>query len=68
MIACGAVALARLILEHENIWTDEMSKLTNYNLNDLIPVLKHLNETYKGALSVQQTAIRLKYKSVRYVA
>lgn len=67
MIGCGAIALARLILNCENIWPEEMSELTNYSLNDLIPVLKHLNQTYKGAAHTQQTAIRLKYKSTRYV-
>jgi len=67
MIGCGAVALARLILDYENIWPKEMSELTNYSLNDLIPILKHLNQTYKGAPHNQQTAIRLKYKSARYV-
>lgn len=67
MIGCGAVALARLILENEDIWPKEMSDLTNYCLNDLIPILKHLNQTYKGAVHVQQNAIRLKYKSARYV-
>lgn len=67
MIGCGAVALARLILEYEDIWPKEMSDLTNYCLNDLIPILKHLNQTYKGALHIQQNAIRLKYKSARYV-
>ncbi|XP_025415048.1 cyclin-A2 [Sipha flava] len=66
MIGCGAVALARLILEYEDIWPKEMSDLTNYCLNDLIPILKHLNQTYKGALHIQQNAIRLKYKSTRY--
>lgn len=68
MIGCGAVALARLILDYENIWPENMAELSNYNLNDLIPVLKHLNQTYKGAPHAQQTAIRLKYKSARYVS
>lgn len=67
MISCGAVALARLILNYEHIWPTEMSKLTNYTLNDLIPILKHLNQTYKGAPHTQQTSIRMKYKSTRYV-
>ncbi|XP_050521594.1 cyclin-A2 [Daktulosphaira vitifoliae] len=66
MIGSGAVALSRLILDYEDIWTEEMSQLTNYSLNDLIPVLKHLNQTYKNAPHLQQTAIRLKYKSTRY--
>lgn len=68
MIGCGAIALARLILDYEDIWPEDMFKLTNYCLNDLIPVLKHLNQTYKSAPHTQQTAIRLKYKSTRYVA
>lgn len=67
IISCGAVALARLILDYENIWSEDMSKLTNYSLNDLIPVLKHLNQTYKSAPQVQQTSIRLKYKTARCV-
>lgn len=67
MIGCGAVALAKLILENEDIWPEEMSKLTNYCLNDLLPVLKHLNQTYKGAAHTQQAAIRSKYKSSRYI-
>jgi len=66
MIGCGAVALARLILDYEDIWPQNMSELSEYSLNDLIPVLKHLNQTYKGAPHSQQTAIRLKYKSARY--
>lgn len=67
MIGCGAVALARLILDYEVIWPENMAELTNYSLNDLIPVLKHLNHTYKTAPHSQQTAIRSKYKSARYV-
>lgn len=67
MIGSGAVALARLILEYEDIWPEEMSKITCYSLNDLIPILKHLNQTYKNAPHTQQTAIRLKYKSAKYV-
>lgn len=67
LIGCGAVALSRLILNYEDVWPEDMSKLTNYCLNDLIPVLKHLNQTYKGAPHNQQTAIRLKYKSARCV-
>lgn len=67
MVGCGAVALARLILGNEDIWPEEMSELTHYSLNDLIPILKHLNQTYKGAPHLQQTAIRLKYKSARYI-
>ncbi|XP_022178942.1 cyclin-A2 [Myzus persicae] len=66
MIGCGAVALARLILEYEVIWPENMAELTNYSLNDLIPVLKHLNHTYKTAPHSQQSAIRSKYKSARY--
>ncbi|XP_050442501.1 cyclin-A2 [Adelges cooleyi] len=66
MIGCGAVALSRLICEYEDIWPEEMSQLTKYSLNDLIPVLKHLNQTYKNAPHAQQTAIRMKYKSTRY--
>lgn len=66
MISSGAVALSRLILEYEDIWPEEMSNLTKYSLNDLTPVLKHLNQTYKNAPHLQQTAIRLKYKSSRY--
>lgn len=68
MIGCGAVALARLILDYENIWPKEMSDLTTYCLNDLIPILKHLNTTYKGAPHTQQSAIRMKYKSTRYIS
>lgn len=67
MVGCGAIALARLILGSEDIWPEEMSELTHYSFNDLIPILKHLNQTYKGAPHLQQTAIRLKYKSARYV-
>lgn len=67
MIGSGAIALARLILEYEDIWPEEMSIITCYSLNDLIPILKHLNQTYKSAPHTQQTAIRLKYKSAKYV-
>lgn len=67
MIGCGSVALARLILDYDVIWPEDMSELTNYCLNDLIPVLKHLNQTYKAAPHSQQSAIRSKYKSARYV-
>lgn len=66
LIGCGAVALARLILDYEVIWPENMSELTSYSLNDLIPVLKHLNQTYKTAPHSQQSAIRSKYKSARY--
>lgn len=65
MIGSGAVALARLILNYEEIWPKNMEQLSNYCLNDLIPVLKHLNQTYKNAPHTQQTAIRLKYKSAK---
>lgn len=65
MIGCGAVALARLILDYEDIWPRNMAELSNYCLNDLVPVLKHLNQTYKNAPHTQQTAIRLKYKSAK---
>lgn len=67
MVGCGAVALAKLILDNEDIWPEEMSSLTNYSLNDLLPILKHLNQTYKGAAHTQQAAIRMKYKSSRYI-
>lgn len=67
LIGCGAVALARLILNYEVIWPENMFELTKYSLNDLIPVLKHLNQTYKTAPHSQQSAIRTKYKSARYV-
>ncbi|CAH1724067.1 unnamed protein product [Aphis gossypii] len=66
LIGCGAVALARLILNYEVIWPENMFELTKYSLNDLIPVLKHLNQTYKTAPHSQQSAIRTKYKSARY--
>ncbi|XP_001942828.2 cyclin-A2 [Acyrthosiphon pisum] len=66
IIGCGAVALARLILDYEVIWPENMAELTNYSLNDLIPILKHLNHTYKTAPHSQQSAIRSKYKSARY--
>ncbi|XP_015374955.1 PREDICTED: cyclin-A2 [Diuraphis noxia] len=66
IIGCGAVALARLILDYEVIWPEDMAELTNYSLNDLIPVLRHLNHTYKNAPHSQQSAIRSKYKSARY--
>lgn len=66
MVACGAILLAKLILENDDLWPEEMSNLTNYCLNDLIPVLKYLNQTYKSAACTQQaTTIRLKFKSPR---
>lgn len=66
-IGCGAIALARLILGNKVIWPIEMSNITNYFLSDLVPVLNNLNQTYKSVQYTQQTAIRLKYTSVRYV-
>lgn len=67
MVGCGVIALARYILGNEVIWPIEMSEVTNYFLNDLIPVLKHLNQTYKNVQQAQQSAIRLKYASLRYI-
>lgn len=70
IIGCGAISLAMLILENEDIWPEEMSTLTKYCLNDLIPVLQDLNCTYKGSISIctQLTAAtRLKFKSPKCV-
>lgn len=67
MVGCGAIALARLILGSAVIWPEEMSEITNYVLNDLIPVLKCLNQTYTNVQHAKQSAIRLKYTSARYI-
>lgn len=68
MIGSGSIAIARLILKYEDIWPEDMSEITKYSLNDLIPILKHLYQTYNvGQHASQPTAIKLKYKCPKYV-
>ncbi|XP_066999769.1 G2/mitotic-specific cyclin-A [Anabrus simplex] len=63
--AAAAIALARHTLSLE-VWPQELQHVSGYKLSDLETCIEHLRQTFEGASTYAQQAVREKYKSNRW--
>lgn len=65
MIAASAVCLANHTLNNEG-WTPTMAHYTGYQLADIYPCIQDLHQLFIKAPTMDQQAVREKYKSQKY--
>lgn len=65
MLAASAICVARDTMELEP-WTPELENTIGYTYRHLQPCVKHLQDTFSAAATLQQQAIQEKYKSNKY--
>lgn len=65
MIAASAVCLANHTLNNEE-WTPTMAHYTDYQLGDIYPCVQDLHQLFIKAPTMEQQAVREKYKSQKY--
>ncbi|XP_041458449.1 G2/mitotic-specific cyclin-A-like [Lytechinus variegatus] len=65
MIAASAVCLANHTVNNEG-WTPTMAHYTDYQLSDIYPCLQDLHQLFIKAPTMDQQAVREKYKSQKY--
>lgn len=65
-VAAAAIAYARLLLNHDGMWTRSLELMTGYELSHLQQVIGELNQVHGKCQGLSQKAVQEKYKASKY--